>query len=153
MINDRIVKNFIQFIKDKLDTPFQLPALYDDPFIFEDADPPFSLSLDIDPEKEYIAYQAEKIYKHPEFQRFMQAYNLQIAKHKLQIREAALLDNIQVNHYNLHMPFHKTIVKIKGLSHRDVSLNFINSKEWVLHVYDKNTLLYYFLCSVNNAAT
>lgn len=161
MINDRIVSNFIKLVQSKLDNQHQLPALYDDPFIYEDADAPFSITESpLNPQKEYIAYSTEKIYKHPKFQSFQQSHNLLILdKHKLCLKEAVLLDDIHVVHWNLHMPFHKTIVHFKGqlVSHpnRSFSLNFINDKEWVMHVYDtqNKTLLYYFFKSVYNLLT
>lgn len=160
MINERIVRNFIQFLCEKLQDEFQQPALYSDSFIFEDADPPFSISEahSLDKNREYIAYPTETIYKHPQFQDFMRKYNLITHNNTLLIKDAALLDNIKVSHFNLHMPFHKTVVTINGslfnIPQRDYSLNFINDKEWVLHVYDSQSktnkqLLYYFFSSIN----
>lgn len=163
MINDRIVTLFMSHIAQKLDQQFQLPTLYDDPFIFEDADPPFSIAetptTQPQPQKEYIAYPTEKIYKHPKFQHFMKQNHLANSKHTLFLKEAKLLEHIKVTHLNLHMPFHKTIVKINGdvldNPNRDYSLNFINDKEWVFHVYDKSnkTLLHYFFTPVSNLPT
>lgn len=160
MINDRIVTNFINIIAQKLDQKFQLPILYDNHFIFEDADAPFSITeRPTDPNKEYIAYQTQAIYKHPKFQEFKKQHHLANDKHKLFLQDVSLLDHIKVNHYNLHLPFHKTVVKINGdvfnTPNRDYSLNFINEKEWVFHIYNKqqNALQYYFFNPVNNLPT
>ena len=161
MINQNITQKFLQLISEKMQTTIsnykysygQNIILWDQPYIYEDVS---DNSLHITPgnESESIAYKVDIVCQQEEFIQELNKFKLKpkIYKHLIYIpydisEDQSEFENILkltehikiIHHTSSYAAFPKLSIKLDGKlllrPDREYWINFINTKEYVVHVY------------------
>jgi hypothetical protein len=156
LLLELITKRITEIVKSIYDNRQQF-VVWDQPYVYEDLNKPHTnLVLNISDIEECKVYSVEKLLTHKCFQSFKKCYGcpIKIERHIITMQPTIQTIDDTLQYITASTWAKKFSVFLDGtlfnFPNKTLSVHFINSNEYVIHVCDKNkngklTLLYYQL--------